>query len=119
MLDRFSDKLVVLMCKASHCKPCKRFAPTYQRMAELMPDTVLLEIMGDETQDTKKWMIGLGIKVTPTFRMYRGGEMVSSLTGAKVAKVLPAITEQLKDGERGKLLQPVDVEPPDSDSDEE
>lgn len=49
MLDRFGDKLVVLMCKASHCKPCKRFAPTYQRIAQQMPDTVLLEIMGDET----------------------------------------------------------------------
>ncbi len=39
-------QLLVLMCKASHCKPCKRFAPTYSRMAELLPDSVLLEITG-------------------------------------------------------------------------
>ena len=43
--DRQSQ-LLVLMCKASHCKPCKRFAPTYSRMAELLPDSVLLDITG-------------------------------------------------------------------------
>lgn len=112
------NQLLVLMCKASHCKPCKRFGPTYSRMAELLPDSVLLEITGDETPETKKWMVGMGIKVTPTFRVYRGGEMVGTTTGAKLPKILPLILEQLKDGERGKFLTEEEIEGV-SDSDDE
>lgn len=43
-----------------------------------------------------------GVKSTPTFRFYRNGSYVGFVTGAKPAKVIPAITEHLKDTERGK-----------------
>lgn len=58
-----------------------------------------------------------GVKSTPTFRLYRGGECVATITGAKEAKLLPVVTGCLRDGERGKHLQPEDLEEPDTDDD--
>ncbi|EFJ51077.1 thioredoxin [Volvox carteri f. nagariensis] len=117
LLNEHKDRLVVIMCKASHCKPCKTFMSTYQRMAELLPDSLLLDVTGDSSAETKKLMVQWGVKSTPTFRMYRGGECVAVVTGAKEAKVLPALTDCLRDGERGKQLQPEDLE--DAGSDDE
>lgn len=116
-LNDHKDKLVVIMCKASHCKPCKTFMTTYNRMAAQLQDSVLLDITGDSSPDTKKLMVDWGVKSTPTFRFYRNGSYVGFVTGAKPAKVIPAITEHLKDTERGKRLTPEDLEDP-SDDDE-
>ena len=55
------------------------------------------------------------VQVTPTFRVYRGGEVVGTTTGAKLPKVLPLILEQLKDGEAGKFLTIEEIEGEDSD----
>ncbi|GLC44075.1 hypothetical protein PLESTB_000932000 [Pleodorina starrii] len=115
LLAEHKDRLVVVMCKASHCKPCKTFMTVYRRMAELLPDSLLLDIIGDTSADTKKLMVEWGVKSTPTFRMYRGGECVGVVTGAKEAKVLPVLTGCLRDSERGKSLQPEDLEEPETD----
>ncbi|KXZ47389.1 hypothetical protein GPECTOR_35g827 [Gonium pectorale] len=117
VLTEHKDRLVVVMCKASHCKPCKTFMPKYSRMAELLSDSVLLSLTGDHSAETKKLMVEWGIKSTPTFRVYRGGEVVGTVTGAKEAKVLPVLTGLLKDGEAGKNLQPEDLEEPATDDD--
>ncbi|GIL47502.1 hypothetical protein Vafri_4310 [Volvox africanus] len=117
LLNEHKDRLVIIMCKASHCKPCKTFMVKYQRMAQLLPDSLLLDITGDASADTKKLMVQWSVKSTPTFRMYRGGECVATVTGAKEAKVLPVLTGCLRDGERGKCLQPEDLEDPTTDDD--
>ncbi|PNH10892.1 Thioredoxin H2-1 [Tetrabaena socialis] len=104
------ERLVVVMCKSSHCKPCKRFMPKYSRMAELLSDSVLLDVVGDRNVDTKKMMMDWGVKSTPTFRMYRGGELVGTSTGAKEAKILPVLLPLLLEGEAGKGMQAEDLE---------
>ncbi|PNH01712.1 hypothetical protein TSOC_012393 [Tetrabaena socialis] len=124
------ERFVVVMCKSSHCKPCKRFMPKYSRMAELLSDSVLLDVVGDLNVDTKKMMMdwvrrgiggeagfrvvqiggGCGVKSTPTFRMYRGGELVGTSTGAKEAKILPVLLPLLLEGEAGKGMQAEDLE---------
>jgi hypothetical protein len=38
--------LVVLMCKASHCRPCKFFAKKYQRISEMFPGTAFMVSTG-------------------------------------------------------------------------
>ncbi|KAG2445683.1 hypothetical protein HXX76_000291 [Chlamydomonas incerta] len=108
------------MCKSSHCKPCKAFMPKYQRMAEILSDSLLLELTGDHSAETKKLMVSWGVKSTPTFRMYRNGEMVATTTGARESKVLPVLIEALKDGEKGKNIKAEDLEAPtEDDSDDE
>ena len=42
------------------------------------------------------------VKSTPTFRLYRGSTHVQMLSGTKDNKLLNALLEQLKEGERGK-----------------
>ncbi|KAG2485874.1 hypothetical protein HYH03_015457 [Edaphochlamys debaryana] len=64
VLGENKDRLVLIMCKASHCKPCKTFMPKYYRMAELLEDSVLCELTGDMSQELKKMMISWGVSVT-------------------------------------------------------
>lgn len=47
----------VLMAKASHCRPCKKFASTYHAFAAQFSDCQLLEIVGDESKETRKMMV--------------------------------------------------------------
>lgn len=56
-------QLVILMCKARSCRPCKMFTRKFQRMAERFAEVVCLEIMGDESNDTRKMMMSMQIRV--------------------------------------------------------
>ena len=56
-------RLAVLMCKATHCRPCKMFSRKYARAAAQYSDALWLEIFGDETKGTRQMMIDMGIRV--------------------------------------------------------
>lgn len=75
---------------------------TYYELAERFKDFVLLEVVGDETPELRGLMKAWQIKTTPTFRMYRNGAVVGSVSGTRDNKVLNALLEQLKDGEDGR-----------------
>ncbi|CAL8464622.1 g4157 [Coccomyxa elongata] len=96
-LQRHDGKLVVLMCKAMSCRPCKMFTRKYQRIAAEHRDdgAVFLEIMGDESADTRKLMISMQIRVTPTFCLFRGTEVVKTVTGVNAENLQNAVREQL------------------------
>ncbi|EIE19106.1 thioredoxin-like protein [Coccomyxa subellipsoidea C-169] len=96
-LQRHDGKLVVLMCKAASCRPCKMFARKYQRMAAEFSTqgAVFLEILGDESADTRKLMISMQIRVTPTFCLFRGTEVVQTVTGVNAENLQNAVREQL------------------------
>lgn len=57
------------------------FSRKYARAAQQYTDAVFLEIIGDETKDTRGMMIDMSIKVTPTFVLFRAGERVHSHGG--------------------------------------
>jgi hypothetical protein len=69
------DQLVVLMCKARACRPCKAFSRKYHHIAEKFTSVIVLDILGDESMDTRKMMMDMQIKSTPTFKMYKGGQV--------------------------------------------
>lgn len=48
------DKLVVLMCKAKCCRPCKMFTRKYKLIADHYSDALFYEIYGDESKDTRQ-----------------------------------------------------------------
>jgi thiol-disulfide isomerase/thioredoxin len=56
-LDTYKDRLVILEAKATHCKPCKKFAATYNEMAARFSSCVFLEVYGDENPETRKMMV--------------------------------------------------------------
>lgn len=53
IIEHNPGSLIVLMCKAQGCRPCKMFSRKFQRLAEQFSDAVFLDIMGDETSDTR------------------------------------------------------------------
>mmetsp|Transcript_5618 Transcript_5618/g.9782 ORF Transcript_5618/g.9782 Transcript_5618/m.9782 type:complete len:203 (+) Transcript_5618:1-609(+) len=117
-----SSKLSILMAKSSHCRPCMKFAATYNLLAERFSDAIVMEVMGDENPTTRKWMMDMKIKVTPSFFLYRDGKLLTTLTGTTRSALRDAILEQLGPSEKGRDW----VEPPvsvgsdsDSDSDDE
>jgi hypothetical protein len=61
---------------------------------------VLAEIYGDETPDTRKMMMQMEVRVTPTFRMYRGpGDAVNVVAGTNDKKLMRGMLAQLTPAE--------------------
>ncbi|GBF92257.1 thioredoxin [Raphidocelis subcapitata] len=94
-LDTHSDQLCVLMCKSKACRPCKMFMKKYMDIAERFPNLVLLQVLGDESPDTRKLMVSMKVKVTPTFALYRGGSQVETVTGVSEVKLLRALVDRM------------------------
>ncbi|KAL4431481.1 hypothetical protein ABPG75_006737 [Micractinium tetrahymenae] len=101
ILDANKDKMVMLMCKATHCRPCKLFAKKYAMAALLYSDGVFAQIMGDESKANRSMMIENKVKVTPTFIIYRGGEKVHSHGGINETNLHRYISKYLQPGEAG------------------
>ncbi|EFN51580.1 hypothetical protein CHLNCDRAFT_140076 [Chlorella variabilis] len=95
------DKMVVLMCKATHCRPCKLFARKYAAAAAQYSDALFTEIYGDETKATRQMMIDMKVRVTPTFAIFRGGEKVHSHGGINETNLHRYISKYLQEGEAG------------------
>lgn len=81
------NRVTILMCKAKGCRPCKAFQKKYSRLAEAYPDAAFLEIFGDETKETRSWMISMDVRATPTFRLYNGRELVDIVVGTSETKL--------------------------------
>lgn len=64
---------------------------TTTHQALRFPDCILAEIYGDETPDTRKMMMQMDVRVTPTFRMYRGADCVNVTTGTNDKKLMRGI----------------------------
>ena len=93
ILSAYPERLVVLQCKASSCRPCKMFARKYGRLAAATPDAVFLVITGDESAETRAMMMAMKVRVTPTFFVYRGGEIVKTATGVNENNLKAALDE--------------------------
>lgn len=107
------DKLVVLMCKANHCRPCKMFARKYAAAARQYSDAIFLEVFGDETKATRQMMVDMKVRVTPTFALFRGGHKVHSHGGINETNLHKYISQHLQPGEAGfgSFVEPPAGEP--------
>lgn len=93
VIEQNPGRLIVFMCKAQGCRPCKMFSRKFQRMAEQFDDAIFLDIMGDETKDTRKLMIKLDVRATPTFFLYRDRRLGQTLTGINENNLRNAIID--------------------------
>lgn len=94
-LRAFDDRLVVMCCKAKGCRPCKAFERKYLRCADEYRDVVFLEMYGDESKETRKLMLALQVKSTPTFMLFKERASVHQHSGINEAKLRNAINMQL------------------------
>ncbi|WOH07949.1 hypothetical protein DCAR_0727384 [Daucus carota subsp. sativus] len=86
-----ADKIVVLDMYTQWCGPCKIIAPKLAELAQEYSDVVFLKM--DCNQDNKPLAKELGIKVVPTFKIIKNGEIVKEVTGAKLDRIVSAIEE--------------------------
>lgn len=95
-LEAAGDALVVVDFYTDWCGPCKLMAPKLAAWhGELAPAVQFLKF--NCNKDNAVLGKALGIKVAPTFHLYRAGKQLEVLTGAKEEAL-----RELIDQHRGK-----------------
>jgi thioredoxin 1 len=95
-LEAAGDALVVVDFMTDWCGPCKLMAPKLAAWhGELAPAVQFLKF--NCNKDNAVLGKALGIKVAPTFHLYRAGKQLAVLTGAKEEAL-----RELIDQHRGK-----------------
>ncbi|KAF6264043.1 thioredoxin-like protein [Scenedesmus sp. NREL 46B-D3] len=93
-LDAAGDKVVVVDFFTDWCGPCKLIYPELVKLsAELAPAATIAKF--NCNQNNKELAKALGIKVAPTFHVYKRGLKVADMTGAKVGKLRELVTKHL------------------------
>jgi thioredoxin 1 len=81
-----SDKLVLVDFWAEWCAPCKKVDPLLAEIAKEMGDKVeIVQLNIDENPETTR---AYRVMSVPTLTIFKGGEPVSSVTGAKPKSAL-------------------------------
>ena len=85
-----SDAPVVVDFHAVWCGPCRIMSPILAEMAEERPDVRFVKMDVDENQETA---VRYGVLSMPTLIVFRGGEPVLRLVGARRKSRLEAELE--------------------------
>ncbi|WFL76847.1 thioredoxin [Altererythrobacter arenosus] len=86
-----SDKPVLVDFWADWCGPCKMIAPALEEISDELADQVTIAKMDImENPDTPG---SLGVQGIPFLALYKGGEKVAELTGARPKSQLKAWLE--------------------------
>ncbi|MEU2894996.1 thioredoxin [Streptomyces sp. NPDC001273] len=76
-----SDKPVLVDFWAAWCGPCRQLAPSLEAIAAEHGDTIeIVKLNIDENPDTAA---KYGVMSIPTMNVYKGGEVVQTIVGAK------------------------------------
>ena len=75
-----SDAPVVVDFTAAWCPPCRVMSPILDELAEERPDVRFVKLDVDANVDTA---VRYGVLSMPTFMVFRGGEPVLKLVGAR------------------------------------
>ena len=82
-----SDKTVVVDFWAEWCGPCKLVAPILEEIATANEGIVIAKLNVDENPQTSA---SYGITSIPTMNVYKGGQVVKTIIGAKPKAALMA-----------------------------
>ena len=81
-----SDKVVLVDFWAEWCAPCKKVDPLLAEIAKEMGDKVeIVQLNIDENPETTR---AYRVMSVPTLTIFKGGEAVNSVTGAKPKSAL-------------------------------
>lgn len=87
------DSLVVVDCYTDWCGPCKMIKPILIQWSEEMKGVKFVKFnCNKQNKDLGK---ALGIKVAPTFFLYKNGDQVATMTGAKVDQLRALVDEHM------------------------
>jgi thioredoxin 1 len=85
-----SDAPVVVDFHAAWCAPCRVMSPIIAELAQERPDVRFVKMDTDDNQETA---VKYGILAMPTLMVFRGGEPVLRLVGARRKSRLTAELE--------------------------
>ncbi|CAM6093154.1 unnamed protein product [Calypogeia fissa] len=88
------EKVVVLDMYTQWCGPCKLMLPKIITLAEGMDDVIFLKL--DCNQHNKVLAKELGIRVVPTFKIFKKNELAGEVSGAKYPDLVKAIENARK-----------------------
>ncbi|WP_043265223.1 thioredoxin [Streptomyces sp. CT34] len=75
-----SDKPVLVDFWATWCGPCRQIAPSLEAIAAEHDEIVIAKLNTDENPATTA---KYGVMSIPTMNVYKGGEVVKTIVGAK------------------------------------
>jgi len=81
-LEESGDKLAVIDFFTDWCGPCKVMYPMLVEMAQEQPDVSFAKLNCNKYN--KELGVQLGVKVAPTFQLYKNSTKVAEMTGAKI-----------------------------------
>jgi predicted DCC family thiol-disulfide oxidoreductase YuxK/thiol-disulfide isomerase/thioredoxin len=101
--EKGTGRAVVLKVGFTSCAPCKKFLPHFeQRALDFRESARFVRIYGNENASTIHLARDrLSVKTTPTFFVFKDGELTHSHSGANVDKFDDAIKEQIGEFEQG------------------
>lgn len=90
-LEEAGDTLVVVDFFTNWCGPCKVMLPLLVKMQEEQPDIKVYKL--NCNKKNKELGVKLGVKVAPTFQLYKNSNKVAEMTGAKIDELKALIKE--------------------------
>jgi len=91
-----SGKDVVVKLAFTWCRPCKAFAPRYEKFAKVYKDTTFLKIVGNENESCKHYAKEvLRARISPMFAAYSDGKLVITWNGANNQRFVDKMEQSL------------------------
>ena len=87
-----SDAPVVVDFHAAWCPPCRVMSPMLAELASERPDVRFVKVDVDDNQETA---VRYGVMSMPTFMVFRDGEPVLTLVGARPKRRLLTELDQV------------------------
>lgn len=88
--ELLKNELVVLDFTATWCGPCKRISPIFEKLASENDNIVCVKV---DVDDAEEIVEVCEISCMPTFKFYRSGELIKTLTGSNEQELSSSFSE--------------------------
>jgi thioredoxin 1 len=95
IIQSAGDKLVVVDYSTTWCGPCKLVLPKYLELSDKYPQVTFLKCIGDASTEASALMKREGVRSVPTFHLWKGGNRVDVVNGARIEDVEAAVVNNM------------------------
>lgn len=115
-----TDRVMIVDFQKSLCKPCKKVAPDFEKLAEKYADSVtFFKVDADSSKECLALMKHHGIRSVPTFFVFVGSARVDSVRGAHIDLVEDCIVREqliIENNTKPGMVDETSALPPDDDT---